>query len=84
MSCELLGRLCDIAGTIAQSANRVFLNPDSLLLNLGDCKPMAGDGGEDRSEGMQQHQVAAAVAEWRRCDGQIWRWVSSLPELSPT
>jgi hypothetical protein len=29
----------DIASTISQSANRVFLNADSLLLNLGDVKP---------------------------------------------
>lgn len=28
----------DIAGTIASSANRVFLNADSLLLNLGDLE----------------------------------------------
>ena len=34
----------EIAGTIAQSANRVFLNAESLLLNLGDLKPMAGEG----------------------------------------
>ena len=26
----------EIAGTIASSANRVFLNADSLMLNLGD------------------------------------------------
>lgn len=26
----------DIASTISHSANRVFLNADSLLLNLGD------------------------------------------------
>jgi hypothetical protein len=33
----------EIAGTIAASSNRVFLNADSLLLNLGDLKPMGTD-----------------------------------------
>jgi hypothetical protein len=36
----------DIAGTIANSANRVFLNADSLLLNLGDAKAGAPAGGK--------------------------------------
>ena len=31
----------DIAGTVGQGANRVFLSSDSLMLNLGDG---AGDG----------------------------------------
>jgi hypothetical protein len=37
----LLQAARDIAGTIAHSANRVFLNAESLLLNLGDTKPQA-------------------------------------------
>jgi prohibitin 2 len=36
----------DIASTIAQSANRVFLNADSLLLNLGDFKTSAAAAGK--------------------------------------
>lgn len=37
--CFFLQAARDIASTIAHSANRVFLNADSLMLNLGDTKP---------------------------------------------
>lgn len=40
MRCDLQAAR-EIAQTIASSANRVFLNADSLMLNLGDIQVAA-------------------------------------------
>jgi len=42
--CVLLQAARDIASTISHSANRVFLNADSLMLNIADTKPAGAAG----------------------------------------